>query len=146
MGLKDSSGSLELVRAILKKVRPDFRVLVGAVSIFYEALCSGAVGGVLGQAHFAPSLCVGLYEAYLHDRTKEARDLQVRLLPLAQKVAGPYGVPGIKAALDVFGGHGGDPRPPLNQFPPRSKSRLRRPSTRQIPASPSEHYHMDYRA
>jgi len=113
VGLKESSGSLPLVRAILKKVRPNFRVLVGAVSIFYEALCSGAVGGVLGQAHFAPSLCVGLYEAYLHEQTKEALDLQKRLLPLAQKVAGPYGVPGIKAALDIFGGHGGAPRLPL---------------------------------
>ncbi len=113
VGLKESSGSLELVRAILKKVRPDFRVLVGAVSIFHEALTSGAVGGVLGQAHFAPSLCVGLYEAYLNDQTKQAHDLQKRLMPLAQKVAGPYGVPGIKAALDVFGGHGGAPRLPL---------------------------------
>jgi 4-hydroxy-2-oxoglutarate aldolase len=113
VGLKESSGSLEFVQAILKKVRKDFRVLVGAVSIFYDALCSGAVGGVLGQAHFAPSLCVGLYEAYLHDRDKEARELQQRLLPLAQKVAAPYGVPGIKAALDIFGGHGGTPRLPL---------------------------------
>lgn len=113
VGLKESSGSLEFVRSILKKVRPEFRVLVGAVSILYDALCAGAVGGVLGQAHFAPSLCVGLYEAYLHDRTKEARELQQRLLPLAQNVAAPYGVPGIKAALDVFGGHGGTPRPPL---------------------------------
>jgi 4-hydroxy-2-oxoglutarate aldolase len=113
VGLKESSGSLEFVRSVLKKVRPEFRVLVGAVSIFYDALRSGAVGGVLGQAHFAPSLCVGLYEAYLHDRDKEARELQQRLLPLAQKVASPYGVPGIKAALDVFGGHGGTPRLPL---------------------------------
>jgi 4-hydroxy-2-oxoglutarate aldolase len=113
VGLKESSGSLEFVRSVLKKVRPEFRVLVGAVSIFYDALRSGAVGGVLGQAHFAPSLCVGLYEAYLHDRDKEARELQQRLLPLAQKVASPHGVPGIKAALDVFGGHGGTPRLPL---------------------------------
>jgi 4-hydroxy-2-oxoglutarate aldolase len=113
VGLKESSGSLELVRAILKKVRPNFRVLVGAVSIFYEALLSGAVGGVLGQAHFAPSLCVGLYEAYLEERPQEALELQKRLLPLATKVAGPYGVPGIKAALDAFGGHGGPLRPPL---------------------------------
>jgi len=113
VGLKESSGNLEFVLSILKKVKPDFRVLVGAVSIFYDALSAGAVGGVLGQAHFAPALCVGLYEAYLHDRDKEARDLQQRLLPLAQKVAMPYGVPGIKAALDLFGGHGGTPRLPL---------------------------------
>jgi 4-hydroxy-2-oxoglutarate aldolase len=113
VGLKESSGSLEFVCSVLTKVRPDFRVLVGAVSIFYDALCAGAVGGVLGQAHFAPELCVGLYEAYLHERGDEARRLQQRLLPLAQKIGLPYGVPGIKAALDLGGGHGGAPRPPL---------------------------------
>jgi len=123
-GLKESSGSLEFVQAILKKVRPDFRVLVGAVSIFYEALLSGAVGGVLGQAHFAPSLCVGLYEAYLQEQEKEARELQQRLLPLAQKVAAPYGVPGIKAALDIFGGHGGTPRPPLQPVSAKVKKQI----------------------
>ena len=124
VGLKESSGSLEFVRSVLKRVRPEFRVLVGAVSIFYDALCSGAVGGVLGQAHFAPSLCVGLYEAYLHDRSKEGRELQQRLLPLAQKVAAPYGVAGIKAALDVFGGHGGTPRPPLQSVSSKVKKQI----------------------
>ena len=124
VGLKESSGSLEFVRSVLKRVRPEFRVLVGAVSIFYDALCSGAVGGVLGQAHFAPSLCVGLYEAYLHDRSKEGRELQQRLLPLAQKVAAPYGVAGIKAALDVFGGHGGTPRPPLLSVSSKVKKQI----------------------
>jgi 4-hydroxy-2-oxoglutarate aldolase len=113
VGLKDSAGNMDFLRSILSKVRPDFRVLVGAVSIFYDALCAGAVGGVLGQAHFAPSLCVGLYEAYLHDRSKEARELQRRLVPLAQKINVPHGVPGIKAALDLYGGHGGPPRLPL---------------------------------
>jgi 4-hydroxy-2-oxoglutarate aldolase len=124
VGLKESSGSLEFVRSVLKKVRPEFRVLVGAVSIFHDALCSGAVGGVLGQAHFAPSLCVGLYEAYLHGRSKEARELQQRLLPLAQKVGAPYGVPGIKAALDLFGGHGGTPRLPLQPVSAKVKKQI----------------------
>jgi len=113
VGLKDSAGNMDFVREVLRKVRPGFRVLVGAVSIMYDALCAGAVGGVLGQAHFAPSLCVGLYEAFLHNRAKEARDLQQRLLPLAQKISTPHGVPGIKAALDLSGGHGGIPRLPL---------------------------------
>ncbi len=113
VGLKESSGKLDYVRAVLRKVRPGFRILVGAVSIFYDALHAGAVGGVLGQSHFSPALCVGLYEAYLHGRGKEARALQERLLPLAQKIAIPYGVAGVKAALDLCGGHGGAPRLPL---------------------------------
>ncbi|MGD1155431.1 MAG: dihydrodipicolinate synthase family protein [Terriglobia bacterium] len=113
VGLKESSGKLDFVRAVLRKVRPGFRVLVGSVSILYDGLRAGAVGGVLGQANFAPALCVGLYDAFLHRRAREARELQQRLLPLAQKISIPYGVAGIKAALDLCGYHGGPPRPPL---------------------------------
>jgi 4-hydroxy-2-oxoglutarate aldolase len=113
VGLKESSGKLDFVRAVLRKVRPGFRVLVGSVSIFYDGLRAGAVGGVLGQADFAPALCVGLYDAFLHRRAREARELQQRLLPLAQKVNIPHGVAGIKAAMDLSGYHGGPPRPPL---------------------------------
>jgi 4-hydroxy-2-oxoglutarate aldolase len=56
---------------------------------------------------------VGLYDAFLHRRAREARELQQRLLPLAQKVSIPHGVAGIKAAMDLCGFHGGPPRPPL---------------------------------
>lgn len=124
VGLKDSSGKLDFVRAVLRQVRAGFRVLVGSVSIFYEALRAGAVGGVLGQSHFSPALCVGLYEAFLHRRGKEARGLQERLLPLAQKIAIPYGVAGIKAALDLCGCHGGPPRLPLLPISARAKKEI----------------------
>lgn len=113
VGLKESSGKLDFVRAVLSKVKPGFRVLVGAPSIFYDALCEGAVGGVLGVANFVPSLCVGLYQAFLHRHPEEARSLQERLLPLGQKIGVPYGVAGIKAAVDLCGYHGGTPRQPL---------------------------------
>lgn len=112
-GLKESSGNIAFVRAVLRKVRPGFRVLVGSASILYDALRAGAVGAVLGQANFVPEMCVGLYEAFLHGRGKEARELQQRLMPLAQKISIPFGVPGVKAALDLCGYAGGLARPPL---------------------------------
>jgi 4-hydroxy-2-oxoglutarate aldolase len=112
-GLKESSGKLDFVRTVLRGVGPKFRVMVGAASIFYGALGEGAVGAVLGLANFAPSLCVGLYQAFVQRRPKEARDLQQRLVALGQRIAIPYGVPGIKAAIDVCGYHGGTPRLPL---------------------------------
>jgi 4-hydroxy-2-oxoglutarate aldolase len=124
VGLKESSGKLEFVRAVLRKVPPGFRVMVGAVSIFYDALCEGAVGAVLSQANFAPALCVGLHQAFLHRRPKEARDLQQRLLPLAQKIALPYGVAGVKAALDLCGYHGGTPRLPLLPVSTQAKKQI----------------------
>ncbi len=120
-GLKESSGNLHFVRAVLRKVRRGFRVLVGSVSILYDALRAGAVGGVLGQANFAPELCVGLYEAFLRGHAREAREFQRRLVPLAQKIALPYGVSGVKAALDLCGGAGGPPRPPLLPLSPQQR-------------------------
>lgn len=124
VGLKESSGKMDFVRAVLPKVRTGFRVLVGAVSIFYEALGAGAVGAVLGQANFAPSLCVGLYQAFLRHRPKEARELQQRLMPLAEKIALPYGVAGVKAALDLCGYHGGIPRLPLLPASAQAKKQI----------------------
>jgi 4-hydroxy-2-oxoglutarate aldolase len=56
---------------------------------------------------------VGLYQAFRQKKKKEALQFQERLLPLARKIAVPYGVPGIKAALDLRGYAGGFPRAPL---------------------------------
>lgn len=124
VGLKESSGKLDFLRSVLAKVSAGFRVLVGAPSIFYDALCGGAVGGVLGVANFAPSLCVGLYQAFLHRHPEEARKLQERLLPLGQEIAVPYGVPGIKSALDICGCQGGIPRLPLLPVSAQAKKQI----------------------
>lgn len=124
VGLKESSGKLEFVRAVLGKVKKGFRVLVGAPSILYEALDEGAVGGVLGVATFAPSLCVELYEAFAARMPARARELQQQLLPLGQKIGVPFGVPGIKMAMDLCGYHGGTPRPPLLPVPTQGKKQI----------------------
>ena len=84
VGLKESSGKLDFVRAVLGRVRPGFRVLVGSVPILYDSLRAGAVGGVLSQATFVPTLCVALYQAFLQQQAKEATALQQRFAPLAR--------------------------------------------------------------
>jgi len=121
VGLKESSGQLAFVKAVLRKVAAGFRVLVGSVMILLDALRAGVAGAVLSQACFAPELCVGVYEAFCNGRTKAARELQQRLVPLAQKIALPFGVPGIKAALDLSGYFGGLPRSPLLPLSPESR-------------------------
>jgi 4-hydroxy-2-oxoglutarate aldolase len=121
VGLKESSGDIQFVRAILRRVRPGFRVLVGSVAILNEALRAGAVGGVLSQANFAPELCVGLYQAFLQKKRKTALEFQERLLPLARKITLPLGVSGVKAALDLSGYAGGFPRAPLAPLGPAAR-------------------------
>jgi 4-hydroxy-2-oxoglutarate aldolase len=124
VGLKESSGNLAFVKTILRKVAPGFRVLVGSVTILLDALRAGAAGAVLGQACFAPALCVGVYEAFRRGQAKTARELQQRLFPLAQKISLPFGVSGIKAALDLSGYHGGLPRSPLLPLSTESRQKV----------------------
>lgn len=112
-GLKESSGDLAYVRKILRRVRAGFRVLVGAPPILVDALRAGAVGGVLGQSGFVPEICLGVYDAFRQHRVKTARSLQERLTLLAQKIAVPYGIAGVKAAVELSGYAAGPPRPPL---------------------------------
>jgi 4-hydroxy-2-oxoglutarate aldolase len=121
VGLKDSSGDFRLVRAVMRQARPGFRVLVGSVLILNQALRAGAVGGVVGQADFAPELCVGLYQASLQRKRKAALQFQERLFLLARKIAMPFGIPGIKAAMSLSGYGGGFPRAPLAPLEPAAR-------------------------
>ena len=113
IGVKESSGDLEFLKTILQKVRSGFRVLCGSAIVFLDSLRLGACGGVLGQAGFMPELCVAVYEAFQRGQVEAAQELQQKLAPLAQRIAIPYGISGIKAALDLCGYAGGAPRPPL---------------------------------
>jgi 4-hydroxy-2-oxoglutarate aldolase len=46
-------------------------------------------------------------------RIAAAGELHLRLLPVARAVTSQFGVPGLKAAMDMLGYHGGYPRLPL---------------------------------
>jgi 4-hydroxy-2-oxoglutarate aldolase len=113
VGVKESSGDLAYLRAVLRAVPRDFRVMTGAGQIILEALKAGSAGGILGQSNFVPELCIALYDAFCAKRLKLAAELQRRLMPLVQKINAEQGVPGIKVAAELCGYAGGDPRAPL---------------------------------
>jgi 4-hydroxy-2-oxoglutarate aldolase len=113
IGIKDSSGDLDLIEEYLAAQSDGFRVLTGSGSSFVPALERGAAGGILAVSTFAPGLAVAAYEAWLRGDSEAARAAQARLGPLASQIVGGLGVPGVKAALDYVGLAGGTPRPPL---------------------------------
>jgi 4-hydroxy-2-oxoglutarate aldolase len=123
-GMKESSGNLDFDRAILSKVRPTFRLLLGSAVAFLDGLKAGACGAVLSQANFLPQLCIGIYEAFRRKNLKTADQLQQRLSGLARNVTGAYGIAGVKAALDLRGYRGGDPRLPLQPLSPTVRRRI----------------------
>jgi 4-hydroxy-2-oxoglutarate aldolase len=125
-GIKDSRGRLELVGELVEAARGHaFQVLVGNGALFYAALETGAVGGILGVANVAPADCVALFDAWREGRGAEAGRLQERVGPLHQEIVGGMGVPGVKRTLDLLDMAGGDPRPPLRPLPEAADEKVR---------------------
>lgn len=125
VGIKDSRGKLDLVGDLVSHCRQDFQVLVGSGALLYPALEVGAVGGIVGVANFAPGASGGLFQAFRSGRSSEAGRLQQRIGPLHNEIVGGTGVPGVKAALDLLGYRGGDPRPPIRPLSEVGKARVR---------------------
>ena len=117
IGIKDSSK--ETFRENLAAAAPGFSVLAGSASFFLELLRAGGTGGVLSLANVFPEECVRLYRAHAGGRAQEAERLNALLVELNSKVSGSFGVAGVKAAMDLAGYRGGEPRHPhLGLKPP----------------------------
>lgn len=121
VGIKDSTGDLAAMGAIVEACPRGFAVLVGSGAVAYGALEVGACGGILAVADLAPETCAGIYARKRAGDEAGAGRLQERMAPLHRSVVGAFGVPGVKAALDLLGQAGGPPRPPLH--PLRGKDR-----------------------
>jgi 4-hydroxy-2-oxoglutarate aldolase len=113
VGLKDSGNDMLQIGDYLTRSKPGFTVLAGAAPTLFSAAALGVHGAVLALAGLVPDLCVQLFDHVRAGRVDEARTLQRRLLPLARSIGPIYGVPGLKAALDLAGLKGGVPRAPL---------------------------------
>ena len=119
-GMKESGSDIGLIAEIVARTPDDFTVLAGSATTVFHALCAGCDGAILALAALVPEACQALRTLVLEGRLDEARALQRRLMPLARSVGGTYGVPGLKAALDLSGYSGGVPRPPLRPAPPQA--------------------------
>jgi 4-hydroxy-2-oxoglutarate aldolase len=112
-GMKDSSP--EGPAKLLANLNPDvdFHVLAGSANFFYPCLHLGVPGGIISLANALPEPCCDLYRLFTQGKYDEARILHFRLSRLNQAVSGKWGVAGVKAAMDIMGFKGGQPRHPL---------------------------------
>jgi 4-hydroxy-2-oxoglutarate aldolase len=113
IGLKDSAGDVPWMLDVLARVPATFQVVCGSAPAFLFALLSGAVGAILAIGNAFPELAVGVYRLHENGRAAEALALQKALAAATRLVAGAHGIAGVKAAMDLRGLPGGDPRPPL---------------------------------
>ncbi|MGI6662882.1 MAG: dihydrodipicolinate synthase family protein [Bacillota bacterium] len=113
VGVKDSSGNIVQISETIRGVSDDFSVFAGSASFLLPAVVMGAKGGTLATANVVPDLCVNVFELALAGKVEEARAIQLSILELNALVTAKYGVAGLKAALDMVGYFGGEPRRPM---------------------------------
>ncbi len=112
-GMKDSSGNVDRVGAILAAVPDAFELMTGASTTVYASMTVGARGAILALADFLPELCVALYDAIVAGDALKSLEIQRRLIPPTQRIVGAMGISGVKYAMDLRGYYGGPVRGPL---------------------------------
>ncbi len=141
-GVKESSGNLKVLGALLDAAPEGFSVLVGSGAKLYAGLEIGAAGGVVAVGCLAPEATCEIYAFFKEGDSASAGRRQTRVAPLHQKIVAGLGVPGIKYALDLLGYAGGPPRPPLLPLSPEGcrivREELGRAGLRAPEGSPSQ--------
>lgn len=111
VGIKDSSKTT--YKDSLTAESDSFSVMAGSAGYFLDLLASGGTGGVLSLANVFPDACATLYQTFKDGRLEEAEEQSRELVNLNKQVSGTYGVAGVKAAMDLAGFVGGNPRKPI---------------------------------
>jgi dihydrodipicolinate synthase/N-acetylneuraminate lyase len=112
----ESLGSTAVAAPAKPKTRTKtvgFQIAAGSAQKLLPSLNAGASAAVLAFASAAPTACFEIYAAWKDGNQKLAEEKQQRIIDAAQKVAGGYGVPGVKYAMDLNGYYGGLARLPL---------------------------------
>ncbi len=113
VGLKDSGGNVAKLAQIHGTCERQFRIFAGSAGFLLPALSVGAVGGVLALANIAPGQCLDLVRLALSGDIESARAIQLNLIAVNDAVTRRWGIPALKAAMDMLGLCGGAVRLPL---------------------------------
>jgi len=113
VGVKDSSGQLSFVLAVLEKVRDRINVLCGHDEVVVAALAAGCSGAILASANVMPDVWIQVHNAIQKCDLRTARELQYKVQKIARIIA-KSGAVGTKEALNMMGLKVGPVRLPLS--------------------------------
>lgn len=125
IGIKDSSGNVAQLGQLVSLAPADFNILVGTANVFFPGLMLGIKGGIQALATCCPDQCVRIHELFTEGKYQEAKDLQLRMLPVNNAITAKFGIAGLKVAMDLLGFAGGLPRKPLLPLTDKEKAELR---------------------
>jgi len=117
VGIKDSSGNMVNVMNLIdmtRRIKPEFKVLVGAEEILFSALAAGGNGCMVATACSMPEFMVGIYKNFKAGRPDIALKLQLAILELIRVMKSVNFPQGFKEAVDVRGIKMGPPKMHFN--------------------------------
>jgi 4-hydroxy-tetrahydrodipicolinate synthase len=112
VGIKDSSGQLKLILAVLEKVGAKIKVLCGHDEVVFPALASGCSGCILASAQLIGDIWMDMLNKVKNRKFAEAIALQLKVQKLTRLIVAS-GAVGVKAGLKMVGVPVGKPRLPL---------------------------------
>jgi 4-hydroxy-tetrahydrodipicolinate synthase len=125
VGIKDSTGDLELASEYIRSVPDEFSVLMGRDTLIYAALVSGAKGAIAATGNVCPALVAQIYDRFVAGDLEGAHQAQQQLAPLRMAFSwGTFPVV-IKEALDLMGMQAGPGRAPVGPLSAEQRQRLR---------------------
>jgi 4-hydroxy-tetrahydrodipicolinate synthase len=125
IGIKDSSGDLELTAEYIRVAPPEFSVLMGRDTLIYAGLLYGTRGGIAATGNVKPALVAEIYDKFMAGDLKGALAAQRALAPLRLAFTwGSFPVV-IKEALDLMGMECGPARAPVGPLAPEQRERLK---------------------
>jgi len=125
-GMKDTSKEDISIYVNAIPTGENFYVLAGTINKLYAGLKIGVIGGVVSMADYLPAMCCKLQALFDMGKMEEAEKLDVYARELSSSAAGKHGVSGVKAAMDLLGYYGGNPRIPLLPLNNKQKIDLKR--------------------
>jgi 4-hydroxy-tetrahydrodipicolinate synthase len=126
VGIKDSSGDLELTAEYIRVVPPGFSVLMGRDTLIYAGLSYGTKGGIAATANVKPALVASIYDKYMAGDLAGALQAQRELAPLRLAfVWGTFPVV-IKEALNLMGMDVGPCRAPVGPLTSDQRQKLKK--------------------
>jgi 4-hydroxy-tetrahydrodipicolinate synthase len=114
VGIKDSSGQLKFILAVLEKVRDKLNVLCGHDEVVIAGLAAGCSGAILASANVIPDVWIQIYNHIKRGELQRARELQYKVQKIARIIVGS-GPVGTKEALNMIKVKVGPVRKPLGR-------------------------------
>ncbi|CAH0382212.1 unnamed protein product [Bemisia tabaci] len=124
LGVKDGD-VVKLAGIKLATEGQKFEILAGSAGYLLPGILAGCVGGINGLAVvFGEAVCQ-LHQLAMSRQYEKAIELQMKLIQPDLMLMREYGVPGLKAAMDILGYYGGPPRKPLQPIKEADHGRIR---------------------